>query len=102
MTLRSPSKKFIENARLSAYTTFKLGGPCKGLIHCQTPEELIEAVREFREQRADVILMGGGSNLVVCDGGLDCYVIRYFSPTPYIQEDNGKISVSGSTVLDDL
>src|SRR6185503_1785035 len=102
MALRSPSKKIVENTRLSAYTTFKLGGPCKGLIHCQTPEELIEAVRELHEQRVNFILMGGGSNLVVCDAGLDCHVIRYYSQIPYVQEDNGKISVSGSTILDDL
>ena len=92
----------IPNAQLSGYTTFRLGGNCKGLILCQTPEELELAVTSLIQQKEKFILIGGGSNLVVSDHGLDCYVIRYVSETPIIKIEGEDIIVSGSTNLDQL
>ncbi|PIW64462.1 MAG: UDP-N-acetylenolpyruvoylglucosamine reductase, partial [Candidatus Omnitrophica bacterium CG12_big_fil_rev_8_21_14_0_65_50_5] len=48
------------------------------------------------------VLIGGGSNLVISDHDLNCYVIRYFTPEPLIQIDGTTVIVSGSTALDDL
>jgi len=92
----------MKSSPLSQYTTFRLGGPCRGLILCETPIELIEAVQELSQKGSKFILIGGGSNLVVSDEGLDCHVIRYYSATPLIKEDEESIIVSGSTLLDDL
>ena len=100
--MKAKPSNLIKNAPLSDYTTFRLGGPCKGLIQCETPEELIEAVKDLAASNKDFILIGGGSNLVVSDDGLDCYVIRYFSESPRIAEDENTLTVSGSTILDDL
>ncbi len=88
---------------LSFFTTFQLGGPCKkGIIHCQTPEQLESAVKFLINQKEKFILIGGGSNLVVSDGGLDCFVIRYVSEKPLITLDGDHIIVSASTILDHL
>ncbi|MFT5387045.1 MAG: UDP-N-acetylmuramate dehydrogenase [Candidatus Omnitrophota bacterium] len=90
----------LENALLSSYTTFQLGGPCRGLICCGTPEECINAVEYLNNNNEKFILIGGGSNLVVSDDGLDCYVIRYVSKTVHVDYDNNNVTVSGSTSLD--
>ncbi len=89
-------------SKLSNVTTFQLGGSCKGLIHCQTPEEVIEAVKFIRAQHEKFILIGGGSNLVVADEGLDCFVIRYVSEKPIVQRSGHDVIVSAGTVLDQL
>lgn len=94
--------KPITNARLENYTTFRLGGPCRLLFDCQTPDQLIAAVEHLNNLRIDFILIGGGSNLVVSDQGIDCAVIRYVSPTPIIERDGNDVIVSGSTELDAL
>ncbi|MCR4338227.1 MAG: UDP-N-acetylmuramate dehydrogenase [Candidatus Omnitrophica bacterium] len=91
-----------ENALLSAYTTFRLGGPCSLLIQCDTPEEVQQAVKALAQNKLPFILLGGGSNLVVSDQGLECIVIRYVSDTPRIEYHNDLITVSASTRLDDL
>lgn len=92
----------IEHARLENYTTFRLGGPCRVLMECRTPEEMISAVLELNQNKTPFLLIGGGSNLVVSDEGLDSAVIRYVSPTPIIERDGNDVIVSGSTELDAL
>lgn len=92
----------IENAQLSKYTTFQLGGPCLGLIECHSPEDLITCVKILDQEKQDFILIGGGSNVLVSDQGISSYVIRYFSDQPYIIQKADFVEVSGSTVLDDL
>ncbi len=92
--------KYKEPLRL--YTTFQLGGPCRGLITCQTPEQIEQAVDDLNRQTLPFILIGGGSNIVVADNGIDCFVLRYVSETPLINRDGNDLIVSGSTILDHL
>ncbi len=90
------------NVPLAEFTTFHLGGPCKGLIQCQTPLQLETVVTYFINNNFPFLLIGGGSNLVISDQGVNCYVIRYLSNTPIIKRDGNDLIVSGSTILDDL
>jgi len=90
------------HALLSDYTTFRLGGPCPALLTCQTPLQLEQTISHLSRNALPFILIGGGSNLVVSDDGVDCYIIRYYTPTPLIQQDHSRLTVSGSTLLDHL
>ena len=90
------------NVSLSQFTTFRLGGPCRGLIQCQAPSQLKDIVQYFTQEQLPFIVIGGGSNLVVSDKGLDCYVIRYSSDVPSIEIVGTDIIVTGSTNLDTL
>lgn len=62
--------------RLADYTTVRLGGPARGFVHASTDEELIEAVRAADARGEPVLILGGGSNLVVADEGFDGTVIQ--------------------------
>jgi len=92
----------VSPALLSDYTTFQLGGPCPCLVECATPDELIQTVQKFKKENTPFLLIGGGSNLVVCDQGLNTTIIRYLSATPLIERSGLNITVSASTLLDDL
>ena len=100
--LNETKVKKMANAFLSEYTTFKLGGPCPYLIHCQTPEQMELTIKNLEVQNIDYIVIGGGSNLLVSDQGVSCVVVRYFSKTPLIERDGNDVIVSGSTLLDEL
>ncbi|MCX6997196.1 MAG: UDP-N-acetylmuramate dehydrogenase [Kiritimatiellaeota bacterium] len=89
-------------APLADYTTFRLGGPCPALVACATPEQLTLALGELQTAGQDVVLIGGGSNLLVSDQGLPQVVIRYASDQPQIRRAGDGVEVSGSTGLDDL
>lgn len=99
-----PNSKIPVNtqARLENYTTFRLGGFCRGLIDCQTPVQLHEAIKHLVSMKEQFILIGGGSNLVVSDQGLSCFVVRYFSEKPIVERRGNDVIVSGSTLLDKL
>jgi UDP-N-acetylmuramate dehydrogenase len=56
---------------LSAYTTLRLGGPARRFVSAVTSEDLVAAVREADVAGEPVLLLGGGSNLVVADAGFD-------------------------------
>ena len=62
--------------KLADYTTLRLGGPARGFVRASTEEELIEAVRTAEVSGEPVLILGGGSNLVVADEGFDGTVIQ--------------------------
>jgi UDP-N-acetylmuramate dehydrogenase len=62
--------------RLADYTTVRLGGPARGFVRASTEDELVEAVRAADAGGEPVLILGGGSNLVVADEGFDGTVIQ--------------------------
>jgi len=94
--------KSIPEALLADYTTFRLGGPCRYFLDCQTPDEIEQAVTQLAADKTPFVLIGGGSNLAVSDEGLDAVVVRFVSPAPLIKRHDYEITVSGGTSLDAL
>lgn len=56
-------------AALASLTTLRVGGPARRLVTVATEHELIGAVQEADDAGEPVLLLGGGSNLVVGDDG---------------------------------
>jgi UDP-N-acetylmuramate dehydrogenase len=54
---------------LSAYTTLGLGGPARDFVSADTEDDLIDAIASADSGGAPVLLIGGGSNLVISDDG---------------------------------
>ncbi|MBA2808288.1 UDP-N-acetylmuramate dehydrogenase [Streptomyces sp. KM273126] len=59
----------LHDAPLAPLTTFRLGGPADRLITATTDAEVIAAVREADDSGTPLLLIGGGSNLVIGDKG---------------------------------
>ena len=62
---------------LNAVTTFRLGGPCRRIIHCQTEGAASAALAEVNRREDPYVWMGGGSNILVSDLGIDAVVLRF-------------------------
>lgn len=61
---------------LKPYTTFKIGGPARYFADVRTLTDVTEA-REFAASRQlAIFVLGGGSNLLVSDHGLDALVLH--------------------------
>jgi UDP-N-acetylmuramate dehydrogenase len=61
---------------LSELTTLRLGGPPDRLIDAESEAALIDAVDDCDKRGEPVLLLGGGSNIVVADEGFPGTVIR--------------------------
>jgi len=64
-----------EQVRLADYTTLRLGGPAERFVDAGSEDELIAAVRAADAETEPVLVLGGGSNLVVADEGFPGLVV---------------------------
>ncbi|HEY2205355.1 MAG TPA: UDP-N-acetylmuramate dehydrogenase [Pseudonocardia sp.] len=55
---------------LAEHTTLRLGGPARRLVRAGTTGELVDAVRAVDAEGEPLLVLGGGSNVVVADGGV--------------------------------
>ncbi|REE98087.1 UDP-N-acetylmuramate dehydrogenase [Thermomonospora umbrina] len=65
-----------EHVNLAGYTTLRLGGPARRFVEAATEDELVAAVRKADDTGEDVLVLGGGSNLVVADEGFAGTVVH--------------------------
>ena len=65
-----------EPVRLSRFTTLGLGGPARRFVVAGTDEEIIAAVRAADRRDEPLLVLGGGSNLVISDDGFPGTVIQ--------------------------
>jgi UDP-N-acetylmuramate dehydrogenase len=60
---------------LAERTTLRLGGPAGHFFEADSEQTLIAAIRDARGHGEDVLILGGGSNLVVADEGFPGSVV---------------------------
>src|SRR3989344_9680841 len=65
-----------ENVPLAALTTFEIGGPARYLVKVRKDEDIRDAVQWAKEKNLRLVVLAGGSNVLVPDAGLDALVVR--------------------------
>ncbi|MET9293840.1 UDP-N-acetylmuramate dehydrogenase [Streptomyces sp. NPDC003077] len=66
----------LHDAPLAPLTTFRLGGPATRLVTATTDDEVTAAVRAADDAGTPLLLIGGGSNLVIGDKGFEGTALR--------------------------
>ena len=69
-------QRIAANVPLAPLTTFKVGGPAEWLITLHRGDDVQRAVTIARTAGAPVTPLGGGSNVLVADAGVDGLVIH--------------------------
>jgi UDP-N-acetylmuramate dehydrogenase len=64
------------DVRLAGLTTMRVGGPAARLVTAETTDEVVDAVREVDDADEPLLVVSGGSNLVVADDGFPGTVVR--------------------------
>ena len=75
--------------RLSELTTLRLGGPAGAVVEARSEDELVEAARGD-----DVLLVAGGSNLVIADEGWPGTVVRVLTRGVEEREADGRVELT--------
>ncbi|KPI07974.1 UDP-N-acetylenolpyruvoylglucosamine reductase [Actinobacteria bacterium OK074] len=66
----------LQDAPLAPLTTFRLGGPVTRLVTAVTDAEVIATVRAADDSGTPLLIVGGGSNLVIGDTGFKGTALR--------------------------
>ena len=94
-----PAVRVEEDAAMSKYTSFRIGGPAKRMVF-PTKDEDVLCLKEICAQ-ADVsyMVLGKGSNLLVADQGLDYVVINMAAMNEISVKESGEIYVQAGALL---
>ncbi|MGO2067698.1 UDP-N-acetylmuramate dehydrogenase [Glutamicibacter arilaitensis] len=77
---------------LKNLTTTRVGGPAQQLVTATSEAELAHAVGAADDAGNDVLLIGGGSNLVICDEGYPGVGVQIATRGLHLDEQpNGKV-----------
>lgn len=88
-TLRSPAQ-----AALREHTTLRLGGQASRFDEATTSDDLVAKVRAADESGEPLLLLGGGSNLVVADEGFDGAVLKIGTKGRAFEQDGPLVRVT--------
>jgi UDP-N-acetylmuramate dehydrogenase len=95
-----PNVTVQENALLSQYTRFGIGGPAS--IYAETSDEqsFMAALTEARQSGRAWVVIGGGTNLIVNDAGFNGIVLRFTASR--IRAEGKRVYADAGAVLQDL
>jgi UDP-N-acetylmuramate dehydrogenase len=80
--------RVTQNVPLADLTTLRLGGPARRLVAPDREQDVIDTVRAVDARGERLLIVGGGSNLVVGDAAIEGTVLRMatrrvaFAPSP--------------------
>ncbi len=86
--------------RLAELTTLRVGGEARELIDAETTDALTTAVLDAWASGERLLVLGGGSNLVISDAGFDGRVVRVL--TRGIERDGTTLRVQAGEPWDDV
>jgi UDP-N-acetylmuramate dehydrogenase len=95
-----PNLTVFTDAPLSRYTRFGIGGPADLYAETDSNEAFIAALSVARASGMEVVVIGGGTNLIVSDTGFRGVVLRYSGDR--LLESNGRVQAGAGAVLQDL
>lgn len=73
---------------LSDLTTMHVGGPAARLVRVTTTDELVDALREVDDADEPLLVLGGGSNVVVSDEGFPGTVVHVATTGIAVESDD--------------
>jgi UDP-N-acetylmuramate dehydrogenase len=72
----SPARDAVD---LASFTTLRLGGPARRFVVASTAQSCVDAIRNADAAGEPLLLLAGGSNLVIGDSGFDGTAVRMVS-----------------------
>jgi len=91
-----PTAKLDEPLR--RYTAWKIGGPADALLEPRGAEELISAVRKARDHGVPVTILGGGTNVLILDGGVRGLTIRIAKSLTNVEFDGNHVTADAGVL----
>ena len=69
-------ERFKENISLAKFSHVAIGGPARYFFVARSEAEVKRAVREAQRRKLKIFVLGGGTNVLIGDGGFDGLVLK--------------------------
>lgn len=93
-------------ARLAPFTTMRVGGPAQRLVTAESIDEIVDIVREVDDADEPLLLLSGGSNLLISDDGFPGTVVRIANTGVTVESNDAcggvMVRVAAGEVWDDV
>ena len=86
----------LENVPLAPRCSMGVGGPARFFVEAADDATVLEAVRWAQERGVALRVLGGGSNLVVADAGVDGLVVKVALRGVRVKEVSGRVEVTAA------
>lgn len=83
-------------------TTLHLGGKPRLTVRCATPAAVVAALRLLDAEGVTTLVVGGGSNLVIADGGLDVVAVILECEDVAVDVSTGLVRAEAGAVWDEV
>ena len=97
-----PASRILMDEPMSEHTTFAVGGPADVLVLPKSVKEMSLAIRAARSLELHVTVLGGGSNVLVRDGGIRGVVIQLNQMMKVLSCNGTKILASAGYMMKDV
>jgi UDP-N-acetylmuramate dehydrogenase len=95
-----PNLTVLSDAPLSRYTRFGIGGPADIYAETESVDAFIAALASAQASGSPVMVIGGGTNLIVSDAGFRGVVLRYRAS--HLTAQGACVSADAGAVLQTL
>lgn len=66
----------LHDESLANHTTLRVGGPARRFVIAESEQEIIDTIRACDDSGEQLLVLGGGSNVVIADSGFDGTVLH--------------------------
>ena len=91
-----PSAKFDEP--LKRYTAWKIGGPADALLEPGSVDELVSATEKAAVHDVPVTILGGGTNVLIRDGGIRGLTIRLAKSLTNVEVEGTRVTADAGVL----
>lgn len=70
-----PDRPVTDSLSLAEHTTFRVGGQARKLVRATSDDELVAAVQQADQAGEPLLVLSGGSNVLIADEGFDGTVV---------------------------
>jgi UDP-N-acetylmuramate dehydrogenase len=87
---------------LARYTSLRVGGPARSFLESDDAARIAEEIRRAARDRSPILVLGGGSNLLVADDGFEGLAVKYSADDARVEAGAGIVSAAAGTAFANL
>ncbi len=94
-----PGAEYLVDEPMSRHTSFRIGGPADLMALVESPQALANLITAALEHEVPLTVLGGGTNLLVLDGGVRGLVLKLGTEFASVREAGGGLCARAALPL---